>query len=99
MHTKISRPEHAEVPQVVRPSLSGAREKQSDFHKVNQRETLHERAAFSPTHAAAFIGVSRSTFYGLLKQKKVAKYKIGRRSIVLRKDLCAFLDALMMETC
>lgn len=47
--------------------------------------------ALSVRDAALFTGVSRSTFYGLLKAKKISSFLIGGRRLVRRETLQTFL--------
>lgn len=53
--------------------------------------TLADRQGLSIPEAATIIGVGRSKIYELLKSKQLPARKIGRRTIILREDVVAFL--------
>jgi hypothetical protein len=47
--------------------------------------------------ALRFIGIGRTKFYELVKEKRIVPRKIGRRTLVLRNDLLNMLDSLPSE--
>jgi excisionase family DNA binding protein len=57
-------------------------------------KTQVERLAFTLTDAASAIGVGKSTLHELIATGKLPVRKLGRRSLVLREDLEAYLQAL-----
>ena len=51
-----------------------------------------EKKALSLDEACRYVGgISRPTLYGLIGDKAVPSYKIGRRRYILRADLDAYL--------
>jgi excisionase family DNA binding protein len=52
---------------------------------------LNERLAYSVDEAAAITGLSRDLLYGQMRVGKLAYLKIGRRRIITRQHLEAFL--------
>lgn len=57
-----------------------ATEKQ--YKSVSGLESLTDRLAVSPSEAAQMLGVSRPTFYALMRQKGVPFFKIGSRTLI-----------------
>jgi excisionase family DNA binding protein len=53
-----------------------------------------EREALNLAEVSATIGIGRSKLYEIVRSKRLKVRKIGRRSIVLRSDLQAFLASL-----
>jgi excisionase family DNA binding protein len=47
--------------------------------------------------ACARLGISRTTFYELLKEKKLQTFKIGGRVVVAESELRRFVDAQMQQ--
>lgn len=54
-------------------------------------EMAPERLAFSVSEAAAITGLSRDLLYDQMRTGKLTYLKIGRRRIITRTDLQAFL--------
>ena len=50
--------------------------------------------AYSVSDVLKLIGISRTKFYELVGTGEIKVRKIGNRSIILARDLDAFLDAL-----
>jgi excisionase family DNA binding protein len=48
--------------------------------------------AYSVKDAAAACGISRTMLYELIKSGKIARRKVGTRTVLLRTDLVAMLD-------
>jgi excisionase family DNA binding protein len=46
----------------------------------------------SPEEMAAWIGIGRTLAYRLLSSREIPSYKVGRRRIVSRKDVEAWLE-------
>jgi excisionase family DNA binding protein len=61
---------------------------------VKQAETIktEERLALRVKDAAAVSGLSRSTLYKLLGQKKLRTVKVGGRRLILRESLETLLQ-------
>ena len=55
-------------------------------------ETINEKAAFSVDEGCNYIGQSRPTFYRLMDQGEIPSFHIGRRRMVLKKELDRFLQ-------
>ena len=51
-----------------------------------------EKAAFSVEEGCNYIGTSRPTFYRLMDLGEIPSFHIGRRRLVLKKDLDRFLQ-------
>ena len=51
-----------------------------------------EKAAFSVDEGCNYIGQSRPTFYRLMDQGEIPSFHIGRRRMVLKKELDRFLQ-------
>ena len=47
---------------------------------------------FSPEEITSRIGIGRTLAYRLLNSKEIPSYKVGRRRIVSRKDVEAWLE-------
>ena len=50
--------------------------------------------ALSPEVAARLIGLGRTKFFELIREGKLRARKVGRRTLILRSDLEAFLASL-----
>lgn len=50
--------------------------------------------SLSPREAARFLGIGQTFFYQLLKDRRLKARKLGRRTIVFREDIDAFLASL-----
>ena len=57
-------------------------------------EQASRRLAFSVQEAAKAIGISRSSIYLEIGQRRLRVRKIGRRSVISEADLKAWFDAL-----
>jgi excisionase family DNA binding protein len=53
-----------------------------------------EKLAFSAQEAAAAIGVGRTRFYEMLAESALKSRKMGRKRVILRDDLLAWLKGL-----
>ena len=60
-------------------------------------ETQANRLAFSLADAASAIGVGKSTLHELIATGKLRVRKLGRRSLVLREDLEAYVQSLPLS--
>jgi excisionase family DNA binding protein len=60
-------------------------------------ETHANRLAFSLADAASAIGVGKSTLHELIATGKLPVRKLGRRSLVLREDLEAYVQSLPLS--
>lgn len=56
--------------------------------------TPHLPISYSVDEACEALGVGRTVIYGLLKRGALKRRKIGRRTIILRADLEAFVASL-----
>lgn len=54
---------------------------------------MSEKLAYSVTEAAAAIGVSRSTVWKLVAEKRLPTVKLGHRTLIRRQDLESLLAA------
>jgi len=53
--------------------------------------------AMSLDEAAKYVGIGKTTLYGLTRTGKVRLLKVGRKSVVLTADLDAFVDGLVQQ--
>ncbi|MBX9989353.1 MAG: helix-turn-helix domain-containing protein [Phreatobacter oligotrophus] len=53
-----------------------------------------ERLAYSVDEAAACLGLSRAHVYRMIAQGRLQPRKAGKRTLILRSDLVAFLESL-----
>lgn len=61
----------------------------------NREQRRHPgRPALSPAEAAIEVGVSRSFIYAEMSAGRLASRHAGRRRLILRSDLDAWLEAL-----
>jgi excisionase family DNA binding protein len=56
--------------------------------------TTLDRAALSIEEAYRYMSVGRATLYRLLGQGAIRSFHVGRRHLVLRADLDAFMERL-----
>jgi len=56
-----------------------------------------ERAALSVNEGCAYIGVGRAHFYRLMDTGDIPSFHIGRRRLILRKDLDDFLQERLAD--
>lgn len=54
---------------------------------------MTERLTYSPTEAAAVLGVSRPTVYTLLKRADFPSFKVGSRTLISAEGLRAWVQA------
>jgi excisionase family DNA binding protein len=52
----------------------------------------NEQLAYGPADAARLIGHSRSGFYLLLASGTIPSFKVGRKRLIRRTDLLAFME-------
>jgi excisionase family DNA binding protein len=63
-----------------------------DGDATARRESLVEGGCLSVEAARAFLGgISRATLYALMEQGKLAWTKVGRRRVIPKRGLIAFL--------
>ncbi|WP_315763094.1 MULTISPECIES: helix-turn-helix domain-containing protein [unclassified Bradyrhizobium] len=62
------------------------------MHKDNDDYHPDERLAYRPAEAARLIGYSRSGFYLLLSNGELPSFKHGRKRLIRRSDLLAFME-------
>jgi excisionase family DNA binding protein len=60
--------------------------------KTAQNLAGDDRLAYSPEEAARLTGVSRAFLYLEMQREKLRTVKIGRRRLVRREDLLAWLN-------
>lgn len=70
----------------------------------NQHDTLLDHppfrarpAALTIRQACDYAGLSRSFIYSLFEQKALPRLKAGKRVLVLRSDLDAYLESIREE--
>lgn len=52
-----------------------------------------ERLAYSPTEAAAALGVSRPTIYALIERRELRRFKVGRLTKIPAADVRRLVGA------
>jgi excisionase family DNA binding protein len=75
---------------MVQPIKGGLKVRDNAVEKREAPNT-EGRAAFSIDDSCAYTGVSRATLYRLLGEGVLPSLHVGRRRLVLRKHLDAFL--------
>jgi excisionase family DNA binding protein len=55
---------------------------------------MQTNSALSVIEAARMLGVGRSTLYGLIRQGHLPIRKLGKRTLILKTELEAFINAL-----
>lgn len=55
---------------------------------------IHETRAHSITDVCSTLGIARSTFYRLAAAGRLPARKVAGRTVVLSRDLEAFIDSL-----
>jgi len=61
------------------------------MREVLGRNTFAERLAYSPDEAAELLGISRELVHDLLRTGRLGSVKAGRRRLIARHHLEAFL--------
>ena len=59
--------------------------------------SITEKSALSVTEAHCYLGIARAQLYRLMGSGELPSLHIGRRRLVLREDLDAFLRARRAE--
>jgi excisionase family DNA binding protein len=76
----------------ARPLASDIREELlAIIREIFKRDTLAERLAYSPDEAAELLGISRELVHDLLRTGQLGSVKAGRRRLIGRHHLEAFL--------
>ena len=57
-----------------------------------QEEAQMDVMLYSVVEAASYLGIKRSTFYGLMSQGQIRSVYIGRRRLVPRGELDSFIE-------
>ncbi len=65
---------------------------------LDNQHHYNERLAYSPAEAARLIGYSRSGFYLLLSDGKIPSFKEGRKRLIRRSDLLAFMERALEQS-
>ena len=73
--------------------MTNAAEPSPDFSFV-QQISLKDNLAYSLEHAGQVTGIGRSALYIAVRDGRLVARKCGRRTVVLKRDLEAFLAAL-----
>jgi excisionase family DNA binding protein len=60
--------------------------------ETNTEEVREGREYLSPDQTAELLGLGRTTTYQLLRDGEVPSFKYGRRRIVARRDIEAWLE-------
>ncbi len=59
---------------------------------------MQETSALSIAQTARTLGIGRSTLYCLIKEGRLPVRKLGKRTLILRRDLEHFIAALTTST-
>jgi excisionase family DNA binding protein len=77
---------------IARPLASDVREDLiAIMLEIFQRNAFAERLAYSPDEAAELLGVSRELVHDLLRTGQLGSVKAGRRRLIAKRHLEAFL--------
>ena len=77
---------------IARPLTTDIREDLlAILREIVERNTLAERLAYSPDEAAGLLGISRELVHDLLRTGQLGSIKAGRRRLIARHHLDAFL--------
>lgn len=68
-----------------------------DLREAGTRHEPEAKMAYSIEESAAQIGVTRTMFYGLMRDGQIKTIKIGRRRLITRKELLRFLEEKVQE--
>jgi excisionase family DNA binding protein len=60
--------------------------------EILEHNTFAERLAYSPDEAAELLGISRELIHDLLRTGQLGSVKAGRRRLIGKRHLEAFLD-------
>jgi len=71
--------------------LTGDRTVRKEPTTANATDLLEQRLAYSVDEAATVTGLSRDLLYDQMRTGKLAYLKVGRRRIITREHLAAFL--------
>jgi excisionase family DNA binding protein len=61
------------------------------LREILERDARAERLAYSPDEAAELLGISRELVHDLLRTGQLASVKAGRRRLIGKRHLEAFL--------
>ena len=61
------------------------------MREIFERKAFDERLAYSPDEAAELLGISRELVHDLLRTGQLGSVKAGRRRLIARNHLEAFL--------
>ena len=61
------------------------------MREIFDRQAFAERLAYSPDEAAELLGISRELVHDLLRTGQLGSVKAGRRRLIARRHLEAFL--------
>ena len=61
------------------------------MREILERNAFAERLAYSPDEAAELLGISRELVHDLLRTGQLGSVKAGRRRLIARRHLEAFL--------
>ena len=62
------------------------------MRELFERNAFADRLAYSPEEAAELLGISRELVHDLLRTGQLGSVKAGRRRLIARHHLAAFLD-------
>ena len=62
--------------------------------KVSDVSEPQHRMAFSIDDLVVYMGVSRETIYKAIRDGRLIRRKLGKRSLIMKRDIEAFLAAL-----
>jgi excisionase family DNA binding protein len=65
--------------------------------EVSPRVGDLRRAAMTLTQAGEYAGLSRSFIYKLFEQQELTRLKAGKRVLILKDDLDAYLQSIRQE--
>lgn len=63
----------------------------------NSPKITAEKAAYNVESAAQLLSIGRTTLYACMKAGQLRKTKIGRKTLILAKDIDAFVELLQKK--
>jgi excisionase family DNA binding protein len=84
--------DQVELSAIARLLTSGMRDELlALLHEISERSASAERLAYSPDEAAELLGISRELIHDLLRTGQLGSVKAGRRRLIGKAHLEAFL--------
>jgi excisionase family DNA binding protein len=66
-------------------------------HQDSGAQVAPMKGGFTPSEAAAYLGMSRSMVFRLLREGQLPRRKVGSMTLLMREDLDQFLRSCPVE--